>query len=397
MQIVSTVSRVLKPAEQRYTVAEQELLAITFALEKFRLYVYGHKIYLNTDNKALTFLNRCTLTSSRIARWVLQLQEYDLEIRHISGVENHLADTIIRNPGGLSEGEIKALIQPRELMIATIDLGVDTSVNRKLNRLATFQARDPRTWPIVQATLQAPDQTDGTYLVRGGILYGKGKEQYVYWRAVLPTVLENDVIKYVHESLGHQGTEKCIDQIAHSFQVRNLGRKVRRVVARCDICQKMKHPTRRYAIEWRSHLPKELGQLCATDLFGPLPIGRAGVRYILVVVDVFTKFVKLYALKKATTRACLNKITGHFVPEVIRPKKILSDNGSNFASPLWRRRLAEFDIEAVFSPIRHAFSNPSERYLKEVGKFCRIYCQQNHRKWPELLSQMEDWLNDTIK
>jgi hypothetical protein len=175
MQIVSTASRVLKPAEQRYTVAEQELLAITFALEKFRLYVYGHKIHLNTDNKALTFLNRCTLTSSRIARWVLQLQEYDLEIRHISGVENHLADTISRNPGGLNEGEIKALIQPRELMIATIDLGVDTSVNQKLKRLATFQARDPRTWPIVQATLLAPDQTGGTYLVRDGILYGKGE------------------------------------------------------------------------------------------------------------------------------------------------------------------------------------------------------------------------------
>jgi hypothetical protein len=83
--IVSTASRVLSPAEQRFTVAEQELLAIMYSLEKFRNYVYGHKIYLNTDNKALTFINKCTLTSNRIARWVLQLQDYDVEIKHISG------------------------------------------------------------------------------------------------------------------------------------------------------------------------------------------------------------------------------------------------------------------------------------------------------------------------
>jgi transposase InsO family protein len=395
-QIVSTASRVLNPAEQRYTVAEQELLGITFALEKFRLYIYGHKIHLNTDNKALTFLNRCTLTSNRIARWVLQIQEYDLEIKHISGVENHLADVISRNPGGLNETEIKALTQPREIMIATIDLGIDTSVNRKLRRLASFQENDPRIQSIIQATLQTPNQANDNYLVRNNVLYHRGKKRYLYWRAVLPTELESDIIKYVHESLGHQGTEKCVDQIAHSFSVKNLGRKVRKFVARCDTCQKMKHPTRRYAVEWRSHLPTGPGQICATDIFGPLPIGRAGVRYILIIVDVFTKYVKLYALKKATTKACLSKVTGHFVPEVIRPEKILSDNGSNYASPLWRRRLAEFGIEAVFSPIRHPSSNPSERYLKEVGKFCRIYCQQNHRKWPELLNQMEDWINGTV-
>jgi hypothetical protein len=178
-QIVSTASRVLNPAEQRYTVAEQELLGITFALEKFRLYVYRNKIHLNTDNKALTFLNRCTLTSNRIARWVLQLQEYDLEIKHISGVENHLADVISRNPGGLNETEIKALTQPREIMIATIDLGIDTSVNRKLRRLASFQENDPRIQSIIQATLQTPNQTNDNYLVRNNVLYHRGKKRYL--------------------------------------------------------------------------------------------------------------------------------------------------------------------------------------------------------------------------
>jgi len=77
--IVSTASRVLTPTEQRYTTCEQELLGIIFALEKFRIYIYGHKIILYTDNKSLTFLSRCAITSNRVARWMVNLQQYDME------------------------------------------------------------------------------------------------------------------------------------------------------------------------------------------------------------------------------------------------------------------------------------------------------------------------------
>jgi DNA polymerase elongation subunit (family B) len=136
--------------------------------------------------------------------------------------------------------------------------------------------------------------------------------------------------------------------------------------------------------------------LCATDIFGPLPTARAGVKYIQVVLDVFSKYVKLYALRSATTRACLNKITQHYAIEVVKPKRILSDNGTNFSSPLWRSKLKELGIEVMFTPIRRPQANPSKRYMREIGKFCRIYCHRNHRKWPELLGKIEDWLNGTV-
>jgi hypothetical protein len=42
--LVSTASRVLSPTEQRYSVAEQELLAVVYALEKFRIYIYIHTV-----------------------------------------------------------------------------------------------------------------------------------------------------------------------------------------------------------------------------------------------------------------------------------------------------------------------------------------------------------------
>jgi hypothetical protein len=51
------------------------------------------------------------------------------------------------------------------------------------------------------------------------------------------------------------------------FHVNNLGRKVRRLISRRDICQMVKHPNRSFETESRSHIPKTAGELCAVDLY----------------------------------------------------------------------------------------------------------------------------------
>jgi hypothetical protein len=81
---------------------------------------------------------------------------------------------------------------------------------------------------------------------------------------------------------------------------------------------------------------------------------------------------------------------------MVVPKCILSDNGTQFTSPVWKKRLAELAIEVKFCPVKRPQANPSERCMKEIGKFFKIYCFQNHRKWPELLPDVEKWLNHTM-
>jgi hypothetical protein len=49
-----------------------------------------------------------------------------------------------------------------------------------------------------------------------------------------------------------------------------------------------------------------------------------------------------------------------------------------------------------FSPVHHPQSSPSERIMKELSKFCCIYCHQNHRSWADLLPHIEQWLNKTV-
>ena len=69
-------------------------------MEKFRIHVYGNKIFVNTDNRALIFLQKCAITSNIIAKWLITIQEYDIELQHIKGIENYLADILSRNPSG---------------------------------------------------------------------------------------------------------------------------------------------------------------------------------------------------------------------------------------------------------------------------------------------------------
>ena len=86
----------------RYSTRERKLLAIVYALDHFKIYICGHKITLCTDNKTLTFLNKCVVTSDRVACWILNVKQYDIEIKHIKGVQNHLADILSRNCTGLT-------------------------------------------------------------------------------------------------------------------------------------------------------------------------------------------------------------------------------------------------------------------------------------------------------
>jgi len=88
---ISYASRKLLPNQTRYPVIELELLAIIFALTKFRHYIYGRPITIYSDHRPLVWLNSLVKHFSRLARWALLIQEYDIIMKYIKG-EQQLAD-----------------------------------------------------------------------------------------------------------------------------------------------------------------------------------------------------------------------------------------------------------------------------------------------------------------
>ena len=89
-------SRSLNGAERNYSTIERELLAIVYAVEKFRYYLLGKEFTISTDHNPLTYLNNLTLSSSRLTRWRLKLAEYDFKIKYKKGQLNNNADALSR-------------------------------------------------------------------------------------------------------------------------------------------------------------------------------------------------------------------------------------------------------------------------------------------------------------
>ena len=94
--VIYYASHTLAESQRNYTTTEKELLAVVFALDKFRSYLLGSKVIVYSDHSALRYLLTKKEAKSRLLRWILLLQEFDVEIRDKNGAENVVADHLSR-------------------------------------------------------------------------------------------------------------------------------------------------------------------------------------------------------------------------------------------------------------------------------------------------------------
>lgn len=95
---IAYTSRVLNKAECNYSTTEKELLAIVYCVHHFRPYLYGRKFTLVTDHKPLIYIKNVKDPASRLARWKIQLENYEFEVVYKAGKKNVNADALSRNP-----------------------------------------------------------------------------------------------------------------------------------------------------------------------------------------------------------------------------------------------------------------------------------------------------------
>jgi hypothetical protein len=98
-------SKTLSEAQLNYATIEKELLAVVFAFEKFRSYIMNSKVIVYTDHAAIRYLLAKKDVKPRLSRWILLLQEFDVEIRDKRGVENVVADHLSRMNHGQDDKE----------------------------------------------------------------------------------------------------------------------------------------------------------------------------------------------------------------------------------------------------------------------------------------------------
>jgi hypothetical protein len=60
--------------------------------------------------------------------------------------------------------------------------------------------------------------------------------------------------------------DKCSEEMKYVFYIKDLGRKLRKCIACCDVCQKNKHPNRSTDVEEKHNFPRKPGEVCAVDI-----------------------------------------------------------------------------------------------------------------------------------
>ena len=93
--VVAYASKTLSPREKNYSTTEKEAFAIQFGTQHFRVYLLGRKFTISTDHSALSWLHSME-PKGRIARWLMDLQEFDFEVKHRAGRVHNNADALSR-------------------------------------------------------------------------------------------------------------------------------------------------------------------------------------------------------------------------------------------------------------------------------------------------------------
>ena len=93
---VSFYSRKLLPREEKYATVEKECLAIRDAVNAFKVYLLGRQFTIQTDHRALEWLNKLKDNNARLSRWSLALQPFDFQVNYRKGSANANADGLSR-------------------------------------------------------------------------------------------------------------------------------------------------------------------------------------------------------------------------------------------------------------------------------------------------------------
>ena len=129
-----------------------------------------------------------------------------------------------------------------------------------------------------------------------------------------------------------------IQALEENCKIKNINRKVRNYLKSCNICQCVKVNNEKkegimIPITSKAKLEKVFLDIC-----GPFPRsgGRHRYKYLIIIMDHFTKYVKLYPVKRATTMKVLGVITELHVPEIGKKASIITDHGTQFKEKRWR-------------------------------------------------------------
>ena len=277
----------MNDAQINYATTKKELLAIVFAFDKFRSYLISNRVIVHNDHSTIKYLMTKKDAKPRLIRWVLLLQEFDLEIKDKKGTKNLVADYLSRLEGPSKEIHINDDF-PDEQLLAIEDKEpapwfadfVNYLVARVLPLEFSYQQKKRFLAQLKHYYLEEP------------ILYKHCANQVIR-RCVLEEEMES-ILNHCHTLAcrGHFGGNRTAAKVLQSgFYWPTLFKDAHQFVSTCGKCQRLGSISKRDEPPLQPILELELFDIWGLDFMGPFPSSFSNL-YILLAVDYISKWVE---------------------------------------------------------------------------------------------------------
>ena len=438
LQPIAYMSKKMMPAETRYPVHEQELLAIIQALGTWRHYLMGAKFTVMTDHRSLQYFKTQPQLSNRQIHWKDVIANFDFDIVYIEGKTNIVADGLSRrsdhvdtsssmlsssSPSSLASNSIvvasSALVVPTRSSIAAPstpvlvnDIVVVAPIGVSSRAIGSHSSYHCNAVTHMLADIHEAMRGDPAYqsrLKQSASVLSKDDlsviRSYLYYksnRLVIPndSALRTRILHECHDTptSGHLGKDKTIALVKRKFYWTAMDVDIVSYVTSCDACQRNK-PSQQSTMGLLQPLPiphRPWSQV-SLDLITQLPRSLAGNDAIVVFVDKVTKMVHYVA---TTTTVTAPQLATLFLREVVRlhgvPDSLLSDRDPRFTAHFWRSLWDRLGTKLTMSTAYHPQTDgQTERSNRTLEEMLRSYVNWRQTDWDVHLSTLEIAFNNS--
>lgn len=323
-----------------------ECLAAVEAIKRFHIYLSGKPFKLLTDCDSFRLTLSKQSINPRIARWAMFLQSYDFQIEHGPNKRMSHVDALSRCHSILI---LEANTFEQTLIIKQ---NQDENIRKLRNELELKENK--------------------FYELQNGLVYRKAKNKLLFY---VPSCMETNVIRSCHDSMGHIGIDKVLENICRVYWFPEIRKKVKNHIANCLKCidySPISGKTEGYLHSIpKGNLPF---QTIHIDHYGPLEKTSKGYKYILSIIDAFTKFIKLFPCKSTGTEETVQNLQTYF-KMYSKPKRIISDRGTSFTSTAFKNFVNNEFVEHVLIAVGTPRANGQiERFHRVITPMLSKLC-----------------------